>query len=142
MSACSVFWLVLSILHFLSSSVATPPIFLRPYVLLPFHAIYWNAQWNNLSILKSLSLTFSFDAAIRWTVVWRLHFSFFTVSNSASKRNKMFMLIVYAVVNWVARVFSQPQEYLYVIENLKIRMWHNGPQKITALKSDVWNYSL
>jgi len=39
------------------------------------------------------------------------------------------MLIVYAVVNWVARVFSQPQEYLYVIENLKIRMWCNGPQK-------------
>lgn len=49
------------------------------------------------------------------------------------------MLIVYAIVNWVAREFFQPQEYLYVIENLKIRMSHNGPQKITALKSDVWN---
>lgn len=32
------------------------------------------------------------------------------------------MLIVYASVNWVARVFSQLQEYLYVIENMKIRM--------------------
>lgn len=39
------------------------------------------------------------------------------VLNCASKLNRMVMLIVYAIVNWVARVFSQPQEYFYV-ENM------------------------
>lgn len=48
--------------------------------------------------------------------------SLLAVLNCASKLNRMIILIVYAIVNWVARVFSQPQEYLYVIKNLKISM--------------------
>lgn len=43
--------------------------------------------------------------------------SLLAVLNCASKLNRMVMLIVYAIVNWVARVFSQPQEYFYV-ENM------------------------